>query len=43
MGTGTNLTKSDLSTLLFTLLKLLGMFSNLSISNLSISNNYIRF
>ena len=35
-GTGTNLSKSNLSTLLFKLFKLLGTFLNLSISNLSL-------
>ena len=34
-GTGTNLSTSNLSTLLFKLLKLLGTFFNLLISNLS--------
>ena len=34
-GTGTNLSTSNLPTLLFKLLKLVGTFYNLSISNLS--------
>ena len=34
-GTGTNLSTSNLSTLLFKLLKLVGTFFSLSISNLS--------
>ena len=38
MGAGTNLSKSNLSTLLFKLLKLVGTFFSLSISNLSTSD-----
>ena len=37
-GTGTNLSKSNLSTLLYKLLKLIGTFFNLSISNLTTSD-----
>ena len=37
-GTGSNLSTSNLSTLLFKLLKLIGAFFNLSISNLSASD-----
>ena len=37
-GTGTNLSKSNLSTLLYKLLKLIGTFFNWSISNLSTSD-----
>ena len=37
-GTGTNLSRSNLSNLLFKLFKLVGTFSNWSISNLSTSD-----
>ena len=38
IGTGTNLSTSNLSTLLFKLFKLVGTFFNLSMSNLSTSD-----